>query len=100
MFWGNWVYLLPKGVLFLAKCEKGKGALRWGLRCPAWGCAGGNSGEGAALRVRVGTWPQRLCYLFPFGKDIPFCKCLRGLGCDGVAMNRFFCLLPPLCALR
>ena len=34
MFWGNWVYLLPKEALFLAKCEKGKGSPEVGAEVP------------------------------------------------------------------
>lgn len=50
--------------------------------------------KGAAFGLGIATRPQSVCYLFPFGKDVPFCKHLRGLGCDGAAMSGSFCLLP------
>ena len=34
MFWGNWVYLLPTEVLFLAKSERGKGGPEVGAEVP------------------------------------------------------------------
>lgn len=87
------MYRLPKGALFLAKCEKGKGGHTGGGRGPLGGGAGGGSGEGAGPRGWGQDWP-RACYLFTFGKDVPFRELLRGLGCAGAAPGGSSRLLP------
>lgn len=41
LFWGNGVCSLPKGAVFLAKCEKGRGGAWGGGEVPWGACAHG-----------------------------------------------------------
>ena len=68
MFWGNWVYLLLKGALFLATCEKGKGGgTGVGAEAP-WGGDAGVGGWSSGLRAGLASGAVTFLLL---GKPVP-----------------------------